>query len=268
MTRRSIREYAAAVRGQYLRGSRVEKRAMLDEFCKVTGYHCKSAIRLLHHVPSAPAKRPGRHKEYGSEFVLAIKVAWEATDCVCSKPLAPFVGQLVPILEGHGELQVSEAVRSQLMQVSASTIDRVLKPLPSEASPWHPHCLVAVPGVGHGNASEAVNIVMPRDISDQSSLSATQRHARGDGRRHADQYGHGHGDRDTYFHEDGQHDTHRDAHAQPDLHAPLAVPAPGAEMGALGACAVLAGGGEVGGRFGGFDNSANGNRIGASGLRV
>ena len=128
MTRRGIMEYAAAVRGRYLRGSRVEKGAILCEFCKVTGYHRKSAIRLLHRVPSPTAKRPGRHREYGSDFVLAIKVAWEATDCVCSKRLAPFLGALVPKLEHHGELQVSEAVRSQLVQVSASTIDRVLKP--------------------------------------------------------------------------------------------------------------------------------------------
>ena len=47
MTRGSIREYAAAVRPRYLKASKREKKRILDEFCQVTGYHRKSAIRLL-----------------------------------------------------------------------------------------------------------------------------------------------------------------------------------------------------------------------------
>jgi hypothetical protein len=81
VTRRSVLEYAAAVRERYLRASRTEK-VLLDEFCKVPGQHRKSAIRLLHR--------------------LALKVAWDATDHVCSKRLAPFLPELFPILEHHG----------------------------------------------------------------------------------------------------------------------------------------------------------------------
>jgi hypothetical protein len=128
LTRSSIRQYAAAVRERYLRASRAEQKVILDEFCKVTGYHRKSAIRLLHRVQSASGKRRGRPREYGSDFVLALKVAWEATDCVCSKRLAPFLEELVSTLERHGAVQVTEAVRSQLLRVSASTIDRLLAP--------------------------------------------------------------------------------------------------------------------------------------------
>ena len=50
LTRASAVEYAAAVRGRYLRGSRAEKKMILDEFCQATGYHRKSAIRRLHRV--------------------------------------------------------------------------------------------------------------------------------------------------------------------------------------------------------------------------
>jgi len=128
LTLMSILEYAAAVRSRYLRGSVGEKKAILDEFCKATGRHRKSAIRLLHQVGSAAGKRRGRPRQYGPDFALALKVAWEATDCICSKRLAPFLKELVPILERHGELRVSEAVRGQLMRVSASTIDRILVP--------------------------------------------------------------------------------------------------------------------------------------------
>ncbi len=128
MTRGSIRQYAAAVRDRYLRGSRAEQKIILDEFCKVTGYHRKSAIRLLHRVRTGSSERRGRPKEYGSDFVAALKIAWEATTCLCSKRLAPFMKELVPVLEHHGELKVTEAVHSQLLRVSASTMDRLLAP--------------------------------------------------------------------------------------------------------------------------------------------
>ena len=128
MTRASILQYAAAVRDRYLRGSRAEQKIILDEFCKATRYHRKSAIRLLHRLRTGNGKRRGRAKEYGSDFVAALKIAWEATTRVCSKRLAPFMEELIPVLENHGELKVTEAMRSQLLRVSASTMDRLLAP--------------------------------------------------------------------------------------------------------------------------------------------
>ena len=52
---------------RYYRGaSRREKRQLLDEFTRVTGYHRKSAIRLLSGVKSRiPSGRRGRTPEYG-----------------------------------------------------------------------------------------------------------------------------------------------------------------------------------------------------------
>ena len=47
MTRSSVEEYADAIRDRYHRANRNEKRDMLDEFTRVTGYHRKVAIRLL-----------------------------------------------------------------------------------------------------------------------------------------------------------------------------------------------------------------------------
>jgi len=63
VTLTSIREYAAAVRSRYLQGSSGENRHILDEFCQVTGYHLKSAIRLPCHTPTRVAERPGRPKK-------------------------------------------------------------------------------------------------------------------------------------------------------------------------------------------------------------
>jgi len=126
MTRKSIKEYAAALRRRYLKASKAQKRAILNEFCETADYHRKSAIRLLRHPSKRSGKRRGRRREYGSDVARALRVAWEATDRVCSKRLAPFLPELVPVLERQGELKVSAEVRSQLLRVSPATIDRLL----------------------------------------------------------------------------------------------------------------------------------------------
>jgi hypothetical protein len=104
LTRTSIREYAAALRDRYRQASKADKNRMLDEFCQVTGYHRKSAIRLLCHPPKAITERRGRSKEYCTDAAQGFKVAWEATDRVCSKRLAPFLPELIPTLERRKEL--------------------------------------------------------------------------------------------------------------------------------------------------------------------
>ncbi len=131
MTRQSIKEYAAAVRRRYLKASKAQKRVILTEFCEIAGYHRKPAIRLLRpaprrHPPKRSGKRRGRRREYGSEVTRALRVAWEATDRVCSKRLAPFLPELIPALERQGELKLSAEVRSQLLRISPATIDRLL----------------------------------------------------------------------------------------------------------------------------------------------
>ena len=42
-----MKEYTHTMKQCYTGASRTEKRALLDKFVEVTGYHRKSAIRLL-----------------------------------------------------------------------------------------------------------------------------------------------------------------------------------------------------------------------------
>ena len=46
VTRDAILEYARAVSPGYLAASKRDKGVILDEFCKTTGHHRKSAVRL------------------------------------------------------------------------------------------------------------------------------------------------------------------------------------------------------------------------------
>lgn len=128
MTRNAILEYARAVSPRYLVASRREKVVILDEFCKTTGYHRKSAVRLLCKPPEAGRTGRGRPKEYGLTVVGALRQVWEIGDRLCSKRLEPFIGELVAVLERHGEVELGPEVREQLLGMSASTMDRLLKP--------------------------------------------------------------------------------------------------------------------------------------------
>ena len=128
MTREAISQWADAMRERYRRARRGEKKVILDQLCAATGHHRKSAIRLLGRDPAKRSRPLGRPKVYGPELVPALKMAWEATTCVCSKRLAPFLSELVPKLEQMKQLDLSPQVREQLMRVSPSTIDRLLQP--------------------------------------------------------------------------------------------------------------------------------------------
>lgn len=80
MTRRSIHEYAAAIRGRYLGARKRAKGAILDEFVRVTGYHRKAAVRLLRRDTKEPRGRgPGRPRQYGQGVAAALKAMWEAS---------------------------------------------------------------------------------------------------------------------------------------------------------------------------------------------
>ncbi len=128
MTRGSILEYTAVVRGRYLKAKRREKGRILDEFVQVTGYHRKAAIRLLHRDGSQrQGKRRGRQRRYGQEVLDALRKVWEASDRLCSKRLKPFIGELVRVMRQHGELAVNARVEAELCRMSPSTIDRLLR---------------------------------------------------------------------------------------------------------------------------------------------
>jgi hypothetical protein len=129
MTRGSIREYTEAVRGRYHRASKKEKGRILDEFTNVIGCHRKSAIRLLKAKRRSDLRRRrGRSKEYGADVVGVLRMAWEATDRLCSKRLQPFLPELVPVLRKYDDTFISTQVAAQLRRMSPSTIDRVLRP--------------------------------------------------------------------------------------------------------------------------------------------
>jgi hypothetical protein len=95
------REVLSAVAERYWPAGRVEKGYILDALCRTTGWHRKHAVRALRQ-----------------------RALWEASDRVCGKRLVAMIPILLPALEQHGRLQLSEGEHGQLLAVSAARLGR------------------------------------------------------------------------------------------------------------------------------------------------
>src|SRR6266567_2216796 len=122
------REVLSAVAERYWSAGRVEKGCILDALCRTTGWHRKHAVRALRQrVVTAETRVPReRKRRYGATIKDALTALWEASDRVCGKRLVAMIPTLLPALEQHGRLQLSEGEHGQLLAVSAATIDRML----------------------------------------------------------------------------------------------------------------------------------------------
>ena len=122
-------ELARAVRVRYRSASGDAKHQILTEFVAVSGYHPKSAIRILNQDDDV-SPRPSTRKRsplYDEAARQALIVFWEASDRVCGKRLKPLLRILLPSLERHGHLKLDAAIRTKVLAMSAATIDRLLR---------------------------------------------------------------------------------------------------------------------------------------------
>lgn len=124
-----LRELTRVLRERYRESSRQEKGRILEEFVLLSGYHRKSAIRILNGSLELDCKfqRTKRARVYDEAVHQALILLWEASDRVCGKRLKALLPVLVPALERHGHLQLDLSIHSKLTAMSAATIDRLLR---------------------------------------------------------------------------------------------------------------------------------------------
>ncbi len=121
------REIKSAVAERYRQAGRAEKGLILDELCKVTGWHRKHAVRTLSAQSVIQPSRPRRRKPtYGVVIKDALVALWEASDRICGKRLKVMIPTLLPALERHGRLSLCKEDRALVLGISAATIDRLL----------------------------------------------------------------------------------------------------------------------------------------------
>jgi hypothetical protein len=115
-----------AIYPRYQQASRFEKRRILDEFCRVTGYHRKSALRLLNgplpaRRPPAPRRRP---PTYGLRVIQVLAAIWRAAGYPWSLRLKALLPLWLPW--ARPRFRLSPAVEAQLLRLSPRQMDRRL----------------------------------------------------------------------------------------------------------------------------------------------
>lgn len=126
MSFRARREYFFSIVERYRKGNRKEKTKILDEFCAVTGLHRKYAITQLNRGVRLRQRRPGPKVIYDQRFLEVLFDLWLKMRRMCSKKMVA----AIPVwLRFYGHSKLSDEVRRKLMEISAPTIDRLLKPM-------------------------------------------------------------------------------------------------------------------------------------------
>lgn len=128
----------------YQKASKKEKGRVLDAMVRLTGYNrCYASLVLRHCRRSVTVRGPGkapmifvgdprkrvlrrRGRTYGAEVSSALKRIWEVCGYICGKRLAPYLKEIVPVLERYGEVALDEETRKKLLGMSAATADRLL----------------------------------------------------------------------------------------------------------------------------------------------
>src|SRR5262245_42782988 len=121
------RELIDAVAARYRAAGRNQKKEILDEFVKVTGFHRKHTIRALKKSAKFETPEPRQRARIYDEAVgEALTIVWEVADRICGKRLRQVIAGLVDAMERHGHLKLEATVRESLLSMSAATMDRLL----------------------------------------------------------------------------------------------------------------------------------------------
>ena len=130
---------------RYHKASKKEKKALLDEYIRLTGYHRKSAIRLLGEKPARqvmiyqkgnavkikPEKKRSANRKgkriYTDEVIACLRLIWTFFWYKCGKILAPLMRRQMRYIAEWPAFKVTEEIAEKLKKISPATIDRHLK---------------------------------------------------------------------------------------------------------------------------------------------
>lgn len=126
----SRNEYMKTLQERYLRGSKKEKGAILDEYCRNSGQNRKYAIKRFRgtvRVKGREEKRKPRSERYDGPVKAALVTVWRIFDYPCGSRLRSILRTETDRLRRLGELSCSDETAAKLQKLAASTIDEKLK---------------------------------------------------------------------------------------------------------------------------------------------
>ncbi len=128
MSKQSKNEYLDKMRERYQGRGRAGRSLLLDEICEVCGYDRKHAIKLMRqggYRRGIPAGKAGRRATYGEAELTVVKRVWLASNQPCGK----LPKELLPLWLPHLPDPPEGLLRKRVLAASASTLDRLLKPV-------------------------------------------------------------------------------------------------------------------------------------------
>jgi transposase InsO family protein len=130
---------------RYQKATKKEKKALLDEFTRLTGYHRKYAAKLLCIKPvrqvmvyiggkpvklKPEKKRPSNRKGkriYTDEVIACLRVVLTFFWYKCGKILAPLMRQQMQYIADWPAFGITAEIAEKLTKISPASIDRYLK---------------------------------------------------------------------------------------------------------------------------------------------
>lgn len=125
----TTKQYVFQLRKRYLKATRQEKKTILDEVTKTTGYGRKHAIAILrglYQYKQGKTVRP-RKRRYDLLDAIVLAKVCALLDWINSKRIQPQIGVAIDSLVAAGKLRCPAEQRKKLIKISPATIDRLLK---------------------------------------------------------------------------------------------------------------------------------------------
>lgn len=120
-------QYMDTLRERYLRGTKKEKGAILDEFCTNTGQERKYVIKKLRYKAKLKVNRKKKEEIYDGEVKSVLVDIWNIFDYPCGARLKTILRDEVGRLKTLKEISCSDIVEEKLKNIGTATIDRKLK---------------------------------------------------------------------------------------------------------------------------------------------
>lgn len=120
--------YLERILKRYLKSTKKQKKLILNEFCAVSGYSRKYAIRILNSKKRPKLLKPGRKPKYSHpQFKHHLYELWKLTGFINSKSLKAAIPLWIDFYKDP-----KPEIKKLLLSASASTIERTLKPYKSK----------------------------------------------------------------------------------------------------------------------------------------
>lgn len=117
---------------QYRVATKSNKGRLIDQLQILTDFNRSYAARALRTNSSAVKRHKskgsnaGRKIYYDDAVLHDLKYIWAILDFPTGKRFAPFLPEIIAVLENHNEIELLPEVRSKLLKISSATIDRLL----------------------------------------------------------------------------------------------------------------------------------------------